>query len=136
VNLQVVAKSRTTRVIGGVARRKGVGKTPDPAGVHGRERRSQMRVKVVRTPGELRDEIGHKIMICKDWTGTVQRRLNDKELAAAGFHPKRWERVYEVLFDDWGQCVAVPAVNLVEIDEDVQSDDGDEPGPSTARRHK
>ncbi len=86
-----------------------------------------MRVKVVRTPGELRDEIGHKIMVCKDWVGTVQRELSDKELSEAGFHPKRSERVYEVLFDSWGQAVAVPAVNLVEVDENdriVESDDG------------
>ena len=76
-----------------------------------------MRVKVVRTPGELLDEIGHKIMVCKDWRGTVQRELTDKELADAGFHPKRSERVYEVLFDDWGQTVAVPAANLVEFNE-------------------
>ncbi len=80
-----------------------------------------MRVKVVRTPGELRDEIGHKIMICKDWLGTVQRELSDKELADAGFHPKRSERVYAVLFDKWGQAVAVPAVNLVEVNEDNET---------------
>ena len=77
-----------------------------------------MRVKVVRTPGELRDEIGHKIMVCKDWLGTVQRELSDKELADAGFHPKRNERVYQVLFDEWGQAGSVPAGNLVEVDED------------------
>ena len=37
-----------------------------------------MRVKVVRTPGELRDEIGHKIMVQKDWQGTVVEELDDE----------------------------------------------------------
>lgn len=77
-----------------------------------------MRVKVVRTPGELRDEIGHKIMVQKDWCGTVAEELDDEALAAAGFHPKRSEKVYRVLFDDWGQHIALPAVNLVEIADD------------------
>ena len=90
-----------------------------------------MRVKVVRTPGELRDEIGHKIMVCKDWLGTVQRQLSDKELADAGFHPKRSELVYEVLFDDWGQSIAVPAVNLVEVNEHSEAVE-DEEGDGTA----
>ena len=76
-----------------------------------------MRVKVVRTPGELRDEIGHKIMVQKDWLGTVVEELDAETLAAAGFHPKRSEKVYRVLFDDWGQHIAVPAVNLVVIGE-------------------
>lgn len=78
-----------------------------------------MRVKVVRTPGELRDEIGHKIMVQKDWHGTVVEELNEETLAAAGFHPKKSEKVYRVLFDDWGQHIAVPAVNLVEIAEEA-----------------
>ena len=77
-----------------------------------------MRVKVVRTPGELRDEIGHKIMINKDWVGTVVRELDEDELTAAGFHPKRSERVALVRFDEWEQPVAVPFVNLVILSED------------------
>lgn len=75
-----------------------------------------MRVKVVRTPGELKDEIGHKIMIRKDWEGTVVHELSGDEVIAAGFHPKRSERVFVVQFDDWGQPVAVPAVNLVVLE--------------------
>lgn len=84
-----------------------------------------MRVKVVRTPGELRDEIGHKIMVQKDWRGTVVEILDEDGLVAAGFHPKRSEKVYLVLFDKWEQQIAVPAVNLVEIspDEDAPDDD-------------
>lgn len=83
-----------------------------------------MRVKVVRTPGELRDEIGHKIMVQKDWLGTVAEELDGEALVAAGFHPKRSEKVYRVLFDDWGQHIALPAVNLVEIaDEESELDD-------------
>jgi len=79
-----------------------------------------MRVMVVRTPGELRDEIGHKIMVQKDWLGSVVEELDDETVAAAGFHPKRSEKVYRVLFDDWGQHIAVPAANLVEIADDEQ----------------
>jgi chemotaxis signal transduction protein len=83
-----------------------------------------MRVKVVRTPGELRDEIGHKIMVQKDWRGSVIEVLDEAALAAHGFHPKRSEQVYLVLFDEWEQHLAVPAVNLVEIlpEEDVDPD--------------
>jgi len=77
-----------------------------------------LRVKVVRTPGELRDEIGHKIIVRKDWKGTVQRELVGDELILAGFHPKRSERVYVVEFDAWGAPVAIPAANLVFIPED------------------
>lgn len=77
-----------------------------------------MRVMIVRTPGELRDEIGHKIMVMKDWTGTVVEELDEEALTAAGFHPKRSEKVYLVLFDEWEQRIAVPAVNLVEISEE------------------
>ena len=72
-----------------------------------------MRVRIIRTPGELRDEIGHRIMVRKDWEGTVVKQLDEAELVAAGFHPKRTESVYLVLFDDWAQPIAVPAVNLV-----------------------
>lgn len=79
-----------------------------------------MRVKVVRTPGELRDEIGHRIMVHKDWTGTVVRVLEGKEIEATGFHPKASEQVYEVLFDQWEQSVAVPGVNLVEIPDEPE----------------
>lgn len=80
------------------------------------------RVKVVRTPGELRDEIGHKIIVRKDWRGTVVRELVGDELVLAGYHPKRSERVYLVDFDSWSSPVAITAVNLVFID----SDDGEE----------
>ena len=48
-----------------------------------------MRVKVVRTPGELRDSIGHKVIVRKDWKGTVESELSSEEVAAAGFHPKQ-----------------------------------------------
>lgn len=85
-----------------------------------------MRVKVVRTPGELRDEIGHKVLVQKDWSGTVVEELDEKALIAAGFHPMRTERVYHVLFDKWPQSISVPAVNLVEIGENEGSDDEDE----------
>ncbi len=54
-------------------------------------------------------------MVQKDWEGTVAEELDDEALVLAGFHPKRSETVYRVLFDDWGQHIAVPAVNLVEI---------------------
>ncbi|NKB89941.1 MAG: hypothetical protein GKS06_17140 [Acidobacteria bacterium] len=87
-----------------------------------------MRVKVVRTPGELRDEIGHKIMVQKDWCGTVVEILDEAGLIAAGFHPKRSEKVYRVLFDDWGQQVAVPAVNLVEVSADGDVAEGEDSG--------
>jgi hypothetical protein len=83
-----------------------------------------MRVKVVRTPGELRDEIGHKIMIQKDWRGSVTEVLDEVALAAAGFHPKRSESVYLVLFDEWAQEIAVPAVNLIEIEAHEDADPG------------
>ncbi len=80
-----------------------------------------MRVRVVRTPGELRDEIGHRIMVRKDWEGTVLQELSEAELTAEGFHPKRTERVYKVLFDEWDQSIAVPAVNLVVLEESPAS---------------
>jgi hypothetical protein len=84
------------------------------------------RVKVVRTPGELRDEIGHKIIVRKDWRGTIVRELVGDELVLAGFHPKRSERVYLVEFDAWGAPVAVPAVNLVFIEEEGDDDSEEE----------
>lgn len=74
-----------------------------------------MRVKVVRTPGELRDEIGHRIVVRKDWVGTVLRELVGDEIALAGFHPKRSVRVAVVRFDVWEQSIAIPWANLVEI---------------------
>ncbi len=80
-----------------------------------------MRVKVVRTPGELRDDIGHKIMVRKDWQGTVVRELEEAEMIPAGFHPKRSDRVFLVLFDEWDQPVAVPAASLVILEQDPVS---------------
>ena len=50
-----------------------------------------MRIKVVRTPGELRDSIGHRVIVRKDWEGTVESELSPDEIAAAGFHPKQQE---------------------------------------------
>jgi len=82
-----------------------------------------MRVKVVRTPGELRDEIGHRIMVRKDWEGTVVEELEGEALIAAGFHPKRTERVFRVLFDEWDTPIAVPVVNLVILGEEPALDD-------------
>jgi hypothetical protein len=84
-----------------------------------------MRVKVVRTPGELRDEIGHKIIVRKDWSGTVVKELIGDDLILAGFHPKRSEKVYLVEFDEWVAPVAVPAVNLVILPEDTADGAGD-----------
>lgn len=91
-----------------------------------------MRVKVVRTPGELRDEIGHRIVVRKDWVGAVVRELVGDEVALAGFHPKRSVRVALVKFDSWDQPIAVPWANLVEIgdheiivSEDDESEDED-----------
>ena len=57
-----------------------------------------MRVKVVRTPGELRDSIGHKVIVRKDWEGTVERELSADEVALAGFHPKQQETFYSIKF--------------------------------------
>ena len=72
-----------------------------------------MRVEVVRTPGELRDLIGHKIMVHKGWQGQIIRQLSIDEIAAAGFHPGMYDKVYLVKFDDWEQEVPVPSINLV-----------------------
>ena len=80
-----------------------------------------MRVKVVRTPGELRDGIGHKVLVQKDWEGTVEQELTGEAISAAGFHPKQHERFFSVKFDSWGQPIALPANNLIVLDE------GDEP---------
>ena len=88
------------------------------------ESTTRMRVKVVRTPGELRDTIGHKVMVRKDWLGTVTNRLSDDELTEAGFHPKRHEAVYLVLFDAWEQPLALSAAHLVEIHEQT-ADEGE-----------
>lgn len=74
-------------------------------------------VRVVRTPGELRDTIGHKVMVRKDWTGTVVEELVGDRLIEAGFHPKRQEKVFLVQFEQWEQPIAVPATNMVLSDE-------------------
>ncbi|MFQ5742054.1 MAG: hypothetical protein ACE5HV_00535 [Acidobacteriota bacterium] len=68
---------------------------------------------MVRTPGELRDTIGHKIMVRKDWHGEVLKELTGDELGPFGFHPKRFEKFYLVQFKQWAQPIAVPATNLV-----------------------
>ena len=74
---------------------------------------SFMRVKVVRTPGELRDSIGHKVIVRKDWVGTVERDLSADEIAEVGFHPKQRERFYSIKFDLWGQPIVLPATLVV-----------------------
>lgn len=76
-----------------------------------------MRVRVVRTPGELRDTIGHKLIVRKDWEGVVIAELTGDEIADAGFHPKQHDKVYVVQFDEWEQPIAVPSNNLVSIAE-------------------
>lgn len=86
-----------------------------------------MRVKVVRTPGELRDSIGHKVIVRKDWQGTVERELSADEIAEAGFHPKQKERFYSIKFDQWGQSIVLPATLVVTSpnpdDADVDDDE-------------
>ena len=77
-----------------------------------------MRVKVVRTPGELRDNIGHRLIVQKDWEGTVEAELLDEEISDAGFHPKQSERFFLVKFDDWDQPIAIPANNLIILEEE------------------
>ncbi len=77
-----------------------------------------MRVKVVRTPGELRDNIGHKVIVRKDWKGTVERELSADEVAAAGFHPKQRERFYSIKFDKWAQPIVLPATLVVACRQD------------------
>jgi len=74
-----------------------------------------MRVKVVRTPGEIRDSIGHKVIVRKDWIGTVDRELGDDEISAAGFYPGRHEKFYAIKFDDWAQEVVLPATHVVVV---------------------
>lgn len=74
-----------------------------------------MRVKVVRTPGEIRDSIGHRVIVRKDWLGTVVRELADDEVAAAGYHPGRQEKFYAIKFDDWAQEVVLPATHVVVV---------------------
>lgn len=75
-----------------------------------------MRVRVVRTPGELKDTIGHKVMVRKDWEGEAVEKLTDPDdIREAGFHPMRHDTVYVVRFDEWEQEIPVPGVNLVEI---------------------
>ena len=82
-----------------------------------------MRVKVVRPPGELRDSIGHRILVEKDWEGTVEKQLDEHEISAAGFHPKQQEIFYSIKFDLWDQPVALPATFVVVIP------NGDESSP-------
>ena len=72
-----------------------------------------MRVKVVRTPGELRDSIGHKVIVRKDWEGTVESELSGDEVALAGYHPKQQETFYSIKFDEWGQSIVLPATLIV-----------------------
>lgn len=76
-----------------------------------------IRVRVVRTPGELFDTIGHKVMVRKDWTGIVLEELTGERLAEAGFHPIRQEKVFLVQFEEWDQPIAVRATNMVFIEE-------------------
>lgn len=83
-----------------------------------------MRVRVIRTPGELRDTIGHKVMIRKGWEGEVVEELSDEAKKEAGYHPLRHETVYTVLFDEWSQPVAIPATHLVEIEDEESTDSG------------
>lgn len=79
-----------------------------------------MRVKVVRTPGELRDEIGHRVMIMKDWEGRVLEELTGDALIEAGFHPKRTDKVYRIRFDKWETPIALPSTYLVEIEDEEE----------------
>jgi hypothetical protein len=75
-----------------------------------------MRVKVVRTPGELRDSIGHKVIVRKDWKGTIEHELSGEEIAAAGFHPKQKERFLSIKFDKWEQPIVLPATLVVPVE--------------------
>ena len=84
-----------------------------------------MRVKVVRTPGELRDSIGHKVIVRKDWKGTVESELSSEEVAAAGFHPKQRERFYSIKFDKWAQPIVLPATLVVALQSETQDVDDD-----------
>ncbi len=84
-----------------------------------------MRVKVVRTPGELRDSIGHKVLVQKDWEGTVEQELTGEAISVAGFHPKQQEQFFLVKFDAWGQPIALPANNLIILDEGGEPADSD-----------
>jgi hypothetical protein len=89
---------------------------------------SFMRVKVVRTPGELRDSIGHKVIVRKDWMGTVEGELSADEIAEAGFHPKQRERFYSIKFDLWAQPIVLPATLVVSsptVDDPELEFDGD-----------
>jgi hypothetical protein len=76
-----------------------------------------MRIKVVRTPGELRDSIGHRVIVRKDWEGLVESELSPDEIAAAGFHPKQQETFYSILFDLWEQTIVLPATLVVILDD-------------------
>ena len=72
-----------------------------------------MRVKVVRTPGELRDSIGHRVIVRKGWSGTVEHELSGDEISDAGFHPKQSERFFSIRFDDWPEPIVLPATYVV-----------------------
>ncbi len=74
-----------------------------------------MRVKVVRTPGEVRDSIGHKVIVRKDWDGTVEHELSSEEVSLAGFHPKQQEKFYSIKFDVWEQPIVLPATLVIEV---------------------
>ena len=74
---------------------------------------SYMRVKVVRTPGEVRDSIGHKVIVRKDWVGTVESQLSEDDVALAGFHPKQQEKFYSIKFDVWEQPIVLPATLVI-----------------------
>ena len=52
--------------------------------------------------------------------------VDEDGLAAAGFHPKRSEKVFLVQFDEWEQQIAVPAVNLVELSPEDEIDEADD----------
>ena len=76
-----------------------------------------MRVKVVRTPGEMRDSIGHKVVVRKGWSGTIVHELVPEEIASAGFHPKQQERFFSIKFDAWEQPIVLPATHVVVVED-------------------
>jgi hypothetical protein len=80
-----------------------------------------MRVKVVRTPGEVRDSIGHKVIVRKDWVGTVEHQLGEEEISLAGYHPKQSERFFAIKFDGWEQAIVLPATYVVEVPADTSA---------------
>jgi len=82
-------------------------------GLYLRSKNLVMRVKVVRTPGEVRDSIGHKVVVKKDWEGAVESELAPDEVALAGFNPKQSETFYAIKFDRWEQTIVLPATLVV-----------------------